>query len=129
MSRALVAEGLGEGVPQLLVVGLQFADPLVCELQALPEGAVAGGLPGGHGRDCRPPWAFRADLGEQVGLGVQPGSGYPGALREHADRDGLLGGGQVPQGADGTATGLLRAGAGGLGDGNSCPRRAMSRDS
>ena len=55
-------------------------------------------------------------LGEQVSLGVQPGSGHAGALREHADRNRLLGGGQVPQGADGTATGLLRAGAGGLGE-------------
>ena len=69
VSRPLVAEGLGEGVAQLLVVGLERADALVRELEALPERAVAGGLSGGDGRCRGRSRLFLADLVEQVGLG------------------------------------------------------------
>jgi hypothetical protein len=89
---------------------------LVSELQALLEGVVAGSLSGWHGWGCGRPSVLLADLVEEVGLGVQPGAGHTGALREHADGDGLLGVDQLPQGGDGAATGVLGAGVGGLGE-------------
>jgi hypothetical protein len=89
VSRALVAEGLGQGVAQLLVVGLELSDPLVGQLKALFEGGVAGGLPG-WGR-CSRRWPVVLDLGEQVGLGVQPGPGHARLLRDGGDGEGLVG--------------------------------------
>lgn len=132
--RALVTEGLGEGVAQSLVVGRELADVLVSELEALPERAVAGSLPGRHGRWCCWPGLVLADLGEQVGLRVDPGARHAGPLGEDADHEGLTGAGQFPQGGQGASAGALGPGSGGFGQvaavigSHRSPRVARARD-
>jgi len=75
---ALLAECLGELLPERAVLLGQVAVALGGCLQPAQQGGVGGSLPGGDAR-CRRAargCAESIDLGPDVGLGVEPGSGY-----------------------------------------------------
>ena len=69
-----LAEGLGEGVAEPFVVGLQFTDALCGDLDTAEQGSVGGALAvrdgaiGGRER----PVAQPRRLGPKVGLAVDP---------------------------------------------------------
>jgi hypothetical protein len=74
---AAFAESLGEGVAQPLVVGVELADALRGELKPALQGGVAAALAVGDGARRRGMGALAQplDLGAQVGLAVEPGTG------------------------------------------------------
>ena len=88
-----LAEGFGEGVAEPLVVGLQLADALCGDLEAAQQGGVGGALAVGDGRsgDGARSVAQSFDLGAQVGLAVEPGSGDAGLAGDGVEGDGLAG--------------------------------------
>ena len=97
---AVLAECLCERGVQLLVVRIESADPVGSGLQAAEQRGAGGSLPFRR-RSCRwalvVPWAELLDLGSEVGLGVEPGSGDAGFAGDgvEADRPRVVGRDQV----------------------------------
>lgn len=72
---AVFAECTGEGVTELLVVVFESADAVGGGVQALQQRGLGGALTLGWGSGRRRGSVESLDIGAQVGLGVEPGSG------------------------------------------------------
>ena len=75
---AVFAKCTGEDVTELLVVVFESADAVGGGVQALQHRGVGGALTLGWGSVCRRGSVESLDVGAQVGLGVEPGSGDAG---------------------------------------------------
>lgn len=86
INSAVVAERLGERLPQPCVVRLQPTDARAGQFQTLPQGGVGTALPL---RDERggPALSEAADLVAQVGLAVEPGTGHAGLAGDGVEAD------------------------------------------
>jgi hypothetical protein len=110
---AVFAKCAGEGVPELLVVVFESADAVGGGVQALQQRGLGGALTLGWGSGRRRGSVESLDIGAQVGLGVEPGSGDAGFAGEAVEGDGCAGGVHAPQRGDSATAGLLGAALGG----------------
>jgi hypothetical protein len=110
---AVFAKCAGEGVPELLVVVFESADAVGGGVQALQQRGLGDALTLGWGSGRRRGSVESLDIGAQVGLGVEPGSGDAGFAGEAVEGDGCAGGVHAPQRGDSATAGLLGAALGG----------------
>ena len=75
---AVFAKCTGEGVTELLVVVFESADAVGGGVQALQQRGLGGALMLGRGSGCCRGSVESLDIGAQVSLGVEPGSGDAG---------------------------------------------------
>ena len=112
---ALIAEGVGELSAQPLVVLAELTVACLRGLEPAQQGGVGGALSGRDGR-C---WGSSGDLAEpfdvgaQVRLGVEPGTGDTGVVGDRFEGDGGAGAVELTQRADRLGPGELVAVAGG----------------
>lgn len=105
----LLAEGFGEGLAELPVVGFEAADAGRADFQPTEQRGIDSALAVGQpsGLDGLPALAEPFDLGPEVGLLVEPGPGHPGIASDAVEGDGRPHGVHAAQGGECPLAGLI----------------------